>query len=356
MKALYKYPQAEFPYRELVDGNRHRSRLESEYELLDTGVFDQSRYFDCWIEYAKASPNDILIRATLVNRGPEPAAVHVLPQWWFRNSWTWHSTAEESVVRPRLWLDTDRIVAEHQTLGRWIIQSAVASDGVRPGYLFTENETNPHRHPGVRATVDRYFKDGINNFVVHGDERAINPDQQGTKVAAHTQHMLAAGGELTITARMAYQDEQPADWFGTDFQAVWQQRQREADEFYAAKIPASLGEDERRVSRQAYAGLLWTKQYYHYVVSDWLDGSAGEEPGHASRQSGRNRDWRHLFNRDIISMPDKWEYPWYAAWDLAFHMIPMAQIDMEFAKQQMILFLREWYCIPTARCRPWIGG
>jgi len=347
MKGLYKYPQAEFPYQQLIQQNGQRSRTEPELELLDTGVFDASRYFDCQVEYAKGSANDLLVRLTIANCGPEKAPLHVLFQWWFRNTWTWQCTHEGCGPKPRMVVQGDSVIAQHSSLGRFTIRANVASNGQQPTFLFTDNETNPTRHPGIPTTGDQYFKDGFHEWIIGGNQHAVHPEQIGTKCAAHTIHELEAGESVVLEARMALEQELPETWFGKPFQTLLHKRREEADEFYASKIPAKLNADQCQIARQAYAGLLWTKQFYHYVVNEWLDGDPGYGNRSASRKSGRNNQWRHLFNRDIISMPDKWEYPWYAAWDLAFHVVPLAQVDMDFAKQQLLLFLREWYLHPN---------
>jgi hypothetical protein len=346
MKALYKYPQARFPYERLVVGNRQRTRQETELELSDLGVFDESNYFDCTIEYAKNGPDDILMQATVTNRGAQSAAVHVLPQWWYRNTWTWNCSHEGCAPKPKIRLQDDFLMASHVTLGEWMLRCDISSDGEAPKYLFTDNETNTVRHPEL-PTTGEYFKDAFHRYVVEGDEHAVDPRQAGTKVAAHTIHLIPSGKSIVVRARMCVADAQPGVWFGEDFDKVFRERKEEADEFYAECIPADLSEEGNQISRQAYAGLLWTKQFYHYVVESWLEGDENSPTLGANRASGRNHDWRHLFNRDVISMPDKWEYPWYAAWDLAFHMLPMASIDLNFAKEQLILFLREWYMHPN---------
>lgn len=347
MRGLYKYPQARYPYEKLVAENRRRNRQQSELELTDLGAFDDGNYFDCQIEYAKQSPDDILIRATITNRSQQPAAIHVLPQWWFRNTWTWDCTHEGCAPKPTIALADDQLVASHSTLGKWLMRCDRASDGQQANYCFTDNETNPQRHPGIPTTGETYFKDAFHRFVVEGAADAIDDRCRGTKVAAHTIHLIPAGKSVVIRARMCQQDHAPEVWFGAEFDRIMHDRRTEADAFYAECIPAELNDDEKLISRQAYAGLLWTKQFYHYVVDAWLDGDPGSPPLSPHRPHGRNHDWRHLFNRDIISMPDKWEYPWYAAWDLAFHMLPMARIDPNFAKEQLILFLREWYQHPS---------
>ena len=347
MKAVYKYPQCKFPYQQLTNENRRRNRQQPEFELRDLGVFDQQNYFDCVIEYAKNSPDDILIQATIYNRSAQPAAIHVLPQWWFRNTWTWDCTHEGCAPKPTIRRQDDSLVAMHATLDKWMMRSDVSSDGKSPAYLFTDNETNPKRHPGIPTTGESFFKDAFHSFVVEGHVQAVDTKQVGTKVAAHSIHLIPGGQSVTIRARMCSANQVPQTWFGAAFDQIFARRKSEADAFYDKCIPQNLTAEQKLVSRQAYAGLLWTKQFYHYVVDAWLDGDSASLPVSESRADGRNHDWRHLFNRDIISMPDKWEYPWYAAWDLAFHMLPMARIDPNFAKGQLILFLREWYMHPN---------
>ncbi|MCR9292611.1 MAG: glucosidase [bacterium] len=346
MKSLYKYPHAAFPYDELVKVNKHRSRQEREFELEDTGVFDNESYFDCQIEYAKNSADDILIRATITNRGTQAATLHVLPQWWYRNTWTWECTHEGCTPKPNIRLHQGQLEGRHSTLGHWQFAVDQSSDGQSPSYLFTDNETNTNRHPDI-ASTSGYFKDAFHEYVVHERRDAVNPQQFGTKVASHSVHELQAGESLVIRARMCQASQSPSEWFGESFETIFDRRQAEADEFYRHVLPDTLDVEQTRVSRQAYAGLLWTKQFYHYVVHAWLKGDANYQVNTEQRRFGRNSDWQHLFNRDVISMPDKWEYPWYAAWDLAFHMLPMADVDLEFSKQQLILFLREWYMHPN---------
>ncbi|QDV22447.1 MGH1-like glycoside hydrolase domain-containing protein [Aureliella helgolandensis] len=346
MKALYKYPQAEFPYLGLLEESRKRSRHDLEYELEDSGAFADERYFDCQIEYAKGSPNDILIRATITNRSPEVATLHVLPQWWFRNTWTWECTHEGCTPKPTMQLQDGVVRANHMTLGAWRMAADVSSDGGSPNYLFTDNETNPDLHPDV-PTTSGFFKDAIHRHVVDGEPSVLNAKQRGTKVASHTIHELAPGESVVIRARMSSAEETPQEWFGAGFEQVFNARREEANAYYQSRISDQLNRAEQQVARQAYAGLLWTKQFYNYVIDAWLKGDDNYEVNTDSRRLGRNHDWPHLHNRDVISMPDKWEYPWYAAWDLAFHMLPMAEVDLEFAKSQLILFLREWYMHPN---------
>jgi hypothetical protein len=352
MKYLYKYPQAAFPYANLVETSRRRGRNEFEYELLDTGVFDQDRYFDVFVEYAKASPEDLLIQISIYNRGPEPAELYVLPTLWFRNQWSWHGGPD----RPALLQ-----VAGTSTTS--IVQAADAKLGERNLYcegevplLFTENETNTQRIFGV-PNRGPYVKDGINDYVVHGQHEAVNPEKKGTKVAAHYRLTVNPGGCQVVRLRL--NDIAPAIFarskgeagspFGTHFENVLQSRRQEADEFYATVIPRSLSADAANVMRQALAGMLWSKQFYHYDVDKWLE-ERGSDPFKATRKAApRNDNWYHMYNGDIISMPDKWEYPWYAAWDLAFHVLALTLVDCDFGKQQLKLMLRERYLHPNGQ-------
>ncbi|MGN6546847.1 MAG: MGH1-like glycoside hydrolase domain-containing protein [Aureliella sp.] len=343
MRGLYKYPQCEYPYVRLLEENRRRNRRQGEFELADAGVFDEERYFDCFVEYAKDSPDDVLIKITIHNRGPEEAVLHVLPQWWFRNTWTWECTPEGCPVKPSMRLEDRGLLLEHATLGQWRILCDQPSDGAEQIYLFTENETNPARHPDAPSLGGPYLKDAFHAFVVDGKGEAVNPQQIGTKVAAYSIHTIPPGEAIVLRARMASMAQTPTAWFGDEFEAVFEARKQEADEFYDECIPPELDDEQREISRQAYAGLLWSKQFYHYGVQAWIEGDPNHPPLPKSRQWGRNSDWESLFNRDVISMPDKWEYPWYAAWDLAFHMLPMARVDQHFAEHQLVLFLREWY-------------
>jgi hypothetical protein len=333
MKCLYKYPQTEFPYHELT--HHRRNAFEPELELIDTGIFEEDRYFDIFTEYAKATEDDIHIRITAINRGPDPATLHLIPTLWFRNTWSWNPAAK----RPSLWqIDANMIEAEEDSLGRFVL----CCQG-NPQLLFTENDTNTERHWNFRSER-RYYKDAFHEYLIAGNHEAVSPDLSGTKAGAlYTLH-LPSGGEHTILLRLCRKDSPPSQ-----SNAVFADRIREADEFYDSFQPASLSPDAKSVQRQAFAGMLWSKQYFHYVIEDWLKGDPGQPPPPPERRKGRNREWVHLFNSDIISMPDKWEYPWYAAWDLAFHMIPFAMIDPEFAKGQLALFLREWYMHPNGQ-------
>jgi hypothetical protein len=348
MKALYKYPQAEYPYARLVDENRRRNREDPEFELVDTGVFHENRYFDVFVEYVKGSPDDVLIRITVANRGPEPATIHLLPTLWFRNSWSWGCTHDGCEVKPRITTVNDAELATSQaSLGRYRFFIDHAPDGSQPTVLMTENETNSQLFGVPNGTHPA--KDAFHEAVIRGNVAALSHAGRGTKAAPHYILDVPAGGEAIVRLRLTCEAEAPATPFGSEFEALFEHRRRESDEFYADRLPTHLEDEERRVARQAYAGLLWSKQFYHYVVKDWLDGDADQPKPPDVRKYGRNGDWPHLFNRDVISMPDKWEYPWYAAWDLAFHMIPMAQVDPEFAKAQLALMLREWYMHPNGQ-------
>jgi hypothetical protein len=348
MKALYKYPQGEFPYARLVEENRRRSKAEPEFELVDSGAFDESRYFDVLAEYAKASPNDVLIRLTVANRGPETATIHMLPTLWFRNTWSWGCTHEGCEGKPRLEAEGDAdIRARHGSLGEFRLSCEQVDDRGPAELVFTENETNARSVFGF-DDGHRYVKDGFHNYVIHGEAGAVNAGRFGTKAAAIYRLTIPADSEVTVRLRLTGGDEATSEPFAA-FDETFAARIREADEFYADRIPAPAGSEAANVARQAYAGLLWSKQFYHYVVKDWLAGDADQPRPPENRRWGRNHDWPHLFNRDVISMPDKWEYPWYAAWDLAFHMIPMATVDPEFAKGQLELFLREWYLHPNGQ-------
>ena len=340
MKYLYKYPQAEFPYGQLLEENRRRGKNQPEFELLDTGVFDENRYFDVLVEYAKGDVEDILIKITLTNRGPENANLHLLPTVWFRNTWSWGNSG----TRPQLFQLTDAAVIEldHPQFGhRWLYCEN------SPNLLFTENETNTRRLFGVESRSP-YVKDGINDYIVHGDKGAVNPERRGTKASAHYQLSLAPGGSATVRLRLTTAHFNVSHAF-LDFRDVLALRQQEANEFYETVTPQDLSADARNVMRQGFAGMLWSKQFYHYVVKDWLKGDPGNPPPPDERRQGRNREWDHLYNADVISIPDKWEYPWYAAWDLAFHCIPLALVDPDFAKEQLLLMLREWYMHPNGQ-------
>jgi hypothetical protein len=345
LKGLYKYPQAEFPYERLVEENRRRGKGEPELELLDTGVFADSRYFDVTADYAKASPNDLLIRILVVNRGPEPSRIVLLPTLWFRNTWSWGRTGQEGHW-PRPGMEaagSGLVTTDHPSLG--LFTFAVA-DKAAP-LLFTENETNLESLFGVTNTTP-FVKDAFHEYVIAGRTEKVHPSA-GTKVAALCDRMLEPGATLSLRLRLYSEKESPAEPFGAGFDEVFARRRAEADEYYDALIPPDVEEERRSVMRQGYAGLLWSKQFYHFSVRQWLEGDPTQPTPPVDRTRGRNHEWSHLYNRDVVSMPDKWEYPWYAAWDLAFHMIPFASLDPDFAKEQLVLLLREWYMHPNGQ-------
>lgn len=349
MKALYKYPQAAFPYDSLVAESRRRSRLDPEYELEDTGIFQDGRYFDVYAEYAKAAPDDLLIRITIANRASEAATIHLLPTLWFRNTWSWGCDHEGCERKPVITQQDDgSFVADHATLERFRFFYDHQSFPETPAILITENETNASRLFGM-TNGTHPSKDAFHDYVVEGNAAAVSSGRHGTKVAPHMVFTIPAHGEVSIRLRLLRDELVDGDPFDGRFEQVFANRIAEANQFYDSKIPESAVESERAVSRQAFAGLLWSKQFYHYAVRPWLTGDPEQPVPPASRMEGRNHDWTHLFNRDVISMPDKWEYPWYAAWDLAFHMIPMATIDPDFAKSQLLLMLREWYMHPNGQ-------
>ena len=345
MKYLYKYPQAEFPYENLVRTNRARTRNDLEYELLDTGVFDDNRYFDVFIEYAKNKPEDILIQISVCNRGPDIASLHLLPTLWFRNTWNGRAVdGAKSILREEQCSNGFRsIAAFHAELGHRFLYC----EGNIP-LLFTENETNQERIFGM-SNEGHYTKDGINDYVVLGNRCAVNPEKQGTKVSAHYQLSVEAGSVATIWLRLTDQPPQSlVDPFAGEFSEIVRTRRREADTFYDAITPDWVSEDAARVMRQALAGMLWSKQYFALDVDRWLT-EHGADPMRAGTPQIRNSEWFHMVNDNIISMPDKWEYPWYAAWDLAFHAIALSTVDLEFAKEQLNLLLQEFFLHPTGQ-------
>ncbi|MDT7041711.1 MGH1-like glycoside hydrolase domain-containing protein [Candidatus Nitronereus thalassa] len=343
MKFLYKYPQAPFPYSQLVEENQRRDRQQPEYELSDTGIFNEHRYFDVFIEYAKSTPEDILIKVTAYNRGAVAAPLVLLPTLWFRNTWSW----QRSAAKPNISLEThspsgQAIRAEHSHYGqRWLLYEDT------PQLLFTENETNLERIWG-QPNPTPFVKDSFHNYLIHQKSDCINPNLTGTKAAGHYHRTIPAGESVTIRLRLT--DQPPGEHpFGTGFDRIMETRIAEADEFYAQRMPELSTKEAKAIQRQAFAGLLWSKQFYHYDVATWLVGDEAGPNAHPHRNSSRNQDWRHLYNADVISMPDKWEYPWYATWDLAFHCVPFALIDPDFAKDQLILLLREWYLHPNGQ-------
>ena len=349
MKALYKYPQRAYPYATLVAENARRGHRDPEFELADTGVFDDERYFDVTTEYAKASPEDLVIRVHVANRGPVAHRLHLLPTIWFRNTWSWNRLDGARASRPSLTQrGTSLVDIVHDSLGSYQFEIASASDGTIGELLFTENETNQQILYGV-ANPSPYVKDAFHRYVIEGAQGAVNPARTGTKAAAHFRLDVPAGATVTVSLRLRATRVALLPAFGETFGPTFDDRCEEADAFFAARIPVALSPDERAVNRQAFAGLLWSKQFYHYAVKEWLSGDTGNAAPPASRLSGRNSEWSHVYNADVISMPDKWEYPWYAAWDLAFHTLPLARVDPTFAKQQLILFLREWYMHPNGQ-------
>ena len=337
MKYLYKYPQQEFPYRNLAETNRHRSRQEMEYELLDTGVFDGDQYFDVFVEYAKADPEDMLIRITVHNRGPEKAELHLLPTLWFRNTWLWDGNAAKPTLRQA---GERAVAASHEKLA----PRTLSCQG-NPQLLFTENESNASRLWG-QANSSPYVKDAFHTYVISGVREAVNPAKTGTKAAAHYRLEVPAGGSKVVRLRLS--EKPPAEPFDK-FEEIFAARLADADEFYTRVAPHSLNEDERRVHRQALAGMLWGKQYYYFDLDRWLEEHKAHPMVGTFNRKTRNMEWFHMLNSDVISMPDKWEYPWYAAWDLAFHTVALSMADFDFAKEQLLLMLRTLYSHPSGQ-------
>src|SRR5262245_16690023 len=343
MKYLYKYPQRAFPYYDLVETNRRRSRKDFEYELIDTGIFNEDRYFDVFVEYAKAGPEDLLIKISVSNRGPEAWTLHILPTLWFRNTWRLWPEAQKPILREaETRTGASVLAASHPELGNRYLYCEEASS-----LLFTENETNNERLFNS-PNESRYVKDGINDYIVNGRRDAVNPAKSGTKAAAHYQVTVGPGSTEVIRLRLCDTAVDNRRMFGSEFDAIFDSRIREADEFYQALTPPSAGEDEARIMRQALAGMLWTKQYYLFDAEKWLNDRSANPLNDGSRPA-RNKDWFHMLNANIISMPDKWEYPWYAAWDLAFHAMALSAVDLDFAKEQLDLMLRENYLHPSGQ-------
>ncbi len=348
MKALYRYPQRAFPYRDLVEENARRGLEQPEYELTDTGVFEGDRYFDLTVEYAKRTPRDLLIRLRVTNRGPDPAPIYVLPSLWFRNTWIWGREHEDGYwPEPELYLNDGRIQISHDALPPGQFQVSSPAD-VEPEWVFTNNETNYRKLFDSDNRTD-HVKDAFHEYFIHENREAVNPDERGTKAAAAFQFDVPAGKTREIRARLniGTDSDLGARLDPDSFDETFRARKAEADRFYDTVVPEEADDEEKQISRQAYAGLLWSKQFYFYDVSTWLEGDPTQPSPPASRKKGRNEDWEHLHNRDILSMPDKWEYPWYAAWDLAFHTLSFARIDPEFAKKQLLLFLEERYMHPN---------
>lgn len=350
MRGLYRYPQKAFPYRLLLAENKRRGRDQPEFEIADTGVFNDGHYFDIYAEYAKASDNDILIRVTLCNRAGREALLHFLPTLWFRNTWVWGCRHEEDCTTKPLIekRDASTLLADHQTLGRFFLAVGPDPSGNPPQMLFTENETNVHRLFDA-ANPTPYVKDAFHEYVVKGNISAVNPAQQGTKAAAYYRLKIPAHGQVQVQLRLSAEEDHVGTPFAGQFEEIFGRRIAEADAFYRQVIPEGLEPQAHAIARQAYAGLLWNKQFYYYVVDDWLQGDPNMPPPPPRRRDGRNCDWRDLFNRDVLSMPDKWEFPWYASWDTAFHMICFARIDPEYTKRQLSVFLREWYMHPSGK-------
>ena len=336
MKMLYKYPQAAFPYPALVEENRKRDRLQPEFELIDTGIFNNDKYFDVFVEYAKAAEEDILIKITVHNRGNEDAALHILPQLWFRNTWAWGYDD----YKPRLTAaDNGDVLINHKAFEHYTLHLENEA-----GLLFCDNETNLERLYKT-ANSTPFAKDGINEFLTNGNDQAINPDGYGTKVAANYDLIIKGKETATIRLRLCAGNDQPF----ADYENIFNNRMEEANEFYQSLQTNIVTDEEKMIQRQAFAGMLWSKQFYYYDIYQWLKGDPEQPKPPASRRKGRNQEWQHMNNEDIISMPDKWEYPWYAAWDLAFHCIPFALIDPEFAKGQLLLLTKEWYMHPNGQ-------
>ena len=350
-KFLYKYPQRAFPYEQLLEGNASRDKTQPEYELHDTGVWDENRYFDVFIEYAKADIEDILIRITVHNRGPESAPIHLLPTLWFRDIWSWgHSEYQPKIARAASDLGARADVSHPLLKGNYSLICQNKDD--EPKLLFCENASNNQRLYNA-PNVAPFVKDGINNYVINGAKNCVNPRGIGTKMAAHYGLEVAAGESVEVRLRLTNLAQSGGvharEAFGAPFEAIFAERIKEADEFYAAQLPPAATDDEKRVQRQAFAGLLWGKQFYHYDVRKWLRGDPGQPAPPENRWDGRNADWTTLAAHDVISMPDTWEYPWFAAWDLAFHCIPISLIDADFAKAQLLLLEREWYMHPNGQ-------
>jgi hypothetical protein len=344
-KALYRYPQAAFPYEALVAENARRDKHDREFELIDTGVFDEAKYFDVQIEYAKAGPNDLLARTTVTNRGPNEAELWLLPTLWFRNTWIWGCRHEGCTLKPSIQETAPgQVELRHESLGVFHAAFGKHPDGAERELLFTENETNSELLFNTPSYTP-YVKDAFHRYLIKGQTNAVNPQGKGTKVAACYHLKIPAGESRVVEFRLA----EGGGPLSADDASVFQKRKEEADTFYQAVIDPAIEDQQRTVSRQAYAGLLWTKQFYHYIVADWLNGDRDVAEPPRERLRGRNHRWQHLYARDVLSMPDKWEYPWFAAWDLAFHMIPMARVDPEFAKRQLLVLLREWYMHPNGQ-------
>ena len=347
-KALYKYPQRAYPYNEIVEDNRRMGREGPERELADMGLFEGGRYFDVVQEVAKRTPEDLLWRLTIINHGPDPAPLYVLPSLWFRNTWAWGNEREATMKMPSISREDDFLRVRHENLGNYRFYVEASACEGEMEWLFTENDSNTQDLFGVKNATP-YVKDAFHRYLIHGDEHAVSPEPRGTKAAALLRLMIPAGATVVIRCRLHAEAEHNDLARLERFDETIAERVAECEEFYAAIIPANISSEERMICRQGYAGLLWTKQFFHYVVEDWLRGDPNGPPSSPRRMYGRNSDWAHLFARDILSMPDKWEYPWFAAWDTAFHMIPFAAVDPDFTKDQLLLLLREWYMHPNGQ-------
>ena len=346
-KALYKYPQDAFPYTAIREENQRLGRMGPELELADMGLFDKGRYFDVTQEVAKRSPEDMLWRITVTNHGPRAAPIHVLPTLWFRNSWSWGENRESPINKPRITADGAAVFAKHESLGQYRFLVESPDFEKRVPWLFTENETNSESLFGTENSSP-YVKDAFHRYLIHGEKAAVSLDHSGTKAAAHLKFMVPAGKSITVRCRLHSTKDTNGFAAFEEFDKTFTQRIEECDAFYDDVISKAISRDERLICRQGYAGLLWTKQFFYYVVEDWLKGD-NRDAASETRLKGRNADWNNFFARDILSMPDKWEYPWFAAWDTAFHMIPFSAVDPDFAKQQLLLLLREWYMHPNGQ-------
>ncbi len=377
MKALYKYPINAYPYQMLVEENQRRGKHEPEFEIEDSGVFDNNCYFDVGIEYAKAKPNDILIKFTITNQSSETAELTLLPTLWFRNTWSWEQTREDATKPKVMFSKPNRIETRSTTMGRFFLEACPVNGSTAATEIYTENETN--HNPNIQSIINtepvdlkakpilrnivsdekenkednsqyerEFFKDAFHEFIIFNNQSAVNPNRQGTKAAYVYRIKLEPGQTKEIKLRLYSENDKPSDGFA-NFDEVLELRKNESEEFYRNKIVEDLSEEKYNIVKQAYAGLLWNKQFYFYIVKDWINGDKNQPPPPEGRKKGRNNEWKNIYNRDIISMPDKWEYPWYAAWDLAFHMIPYAKIDQVFAEKQLLLFLKEWYMHPNGK-------
>lgn len=348
-KALYKYPHSEYPYKELIEENQRRGLDQPEYEILDTGAFNNSKSFDIQVEYAKASPDDILIQISITNLAPTPAKLTALPKLWFRNTWVWGCEHEGCSLKPTISRETEnKLRIESDSLGTFYFEADVSSNGLPPKIALAENETSTKALYGT-DNYTPYTKDSFHRWIVESDETAVMHEGSGTMAMVRYDLNLAPQETVSLRLRLYSKSDSPSHALGPSFDSALSGAKQQVEDFWQKLLSKDASPEEREIQRQAYAGLLWTKQFYHYSVHDWLKGDSSIAETPESRKNGRNHNWTHLFNRDVISMPDKWEYPWYAAWDTAFHMIPFAEIDPDFAKDQLILFLREWYMHPNGQ-------